>query len=246
MKIMRISEHIWKCQVWLLIPISIWIVRSNRGLTLVDAGIPWMAGGLLKQIERMELPLERILLTHGHSDHVGGIKRIRQQFPVPVYAHSLEIPYMEGKHPYLRRSKAETTVEPGLAQPLDAWVDEVDPLNRASSSDAGPFSPIGSSILEPTMLKTVEGLTPYLTPGHSPGHVVYYHEADGILLAGDLFTSSKGKLKPPMAMFTGDMQQALESSKVIELLKPKVVSVCHGGEVLKPYEQYGNYIETVK
>jgi glyoxylase-like metal-dependent hydrolase (beta-lactamase superfamily II) len=67
--------------------------------------------------------------------------------------------------------------------------------------------------------------------------VVYYHEADQVLLAGDLFTSRGGKLRPPMAMFTADMAQALRSGEIVQRLRPKRVEVCHGGPVLSPAEQ---------
>ncbi|SFL65417.1 Glyoxylase, beta-lactamase superfamily II [Paenibacillus sp. 1_12] len=248
MKIVQISEHIWACKIWLIIPITVWIVKSESGLSLVDAGIPLMAGGLLKQMERMDAPLERILLTHGHSDHVGSIKKIRQHFPVPVYAHADEIPYMEGKLPYLRRSKAEASVEIGLAQPLAAsCVDMFSPdFEQARESNTGQKVFTGSGAPNICTMDIVGGLTPYLTPGHSPGHIAYYHQEDNVLLAGDLFTAGRGKLKKPMAMFTGDMQQAIESSSIIEQLKPKIVSVCHGGEVNSPYEQYESFRRAFK
>jgi len=200
MKIVQISEHVWKCSQWIIIPMSAWLVQSERGLTLVDAGIPLMAGPLLKQIERMGLPLEQIVLTHGHSDHVGSLNKIVERYPVPVYVHEAEIPYMEGRQPYPRRKKAEQTVRPGLVRALD-------------------------------MASQPGGLTPYATPGHSPGHVAYYHEQDGVLLAGDLFTSKRGQLHRPMPMFTADMKQAVGSGALVEQVRPKLVSVCHGGEV---------------
>ncbi|MDF2958417.1 MAG: fold metallo-hydrolase [Paenibacillus sp.] len=209
MKITQISEHIWKCRMWMIIPVNVWIVRSDRGLTLVDAGIPWMAGGLLKQLEALKLPLEQIVLTHGHSDHTGSIKRVRETYPVPVYVHQSEIACMEGQVPYPGRKKAQVSIEPGIARPLD-------------------MQPIG-------------GLVPYWTPGHSPGHVAYYHEQDQVLLAGDLFTSKRGQLKRPMAMFTANMEEAVESGAIVEKLKPKLVSICHGGDVAQPHEQYEAY-----
>jgi glyoxylase-like metal-dependent hydrolase (beta-lactamase superfamily II) len=239
MKIVRISEHIWACKIWLVIPITVWIVKSEQGLSLVDTGISLMAGSLLKQMQQMDAPLERILLTHGHSDHVGSIKKIRQQLHVPVFAHAEEIPYMEGKLPYPRRSKAEASVEIGLAQPLAVSSKSTASSQSEQVSDSRTRQEARSGDMD--ALDIVGGLTPYLTPGHSPGHVAYYHQEDNVLLAGDLFTANRGKLKKPMAMFTGDMQQAIESSSIIEQLKPKVISVCHGGEVYSPYEQYESF-----
>ena len=92
-------------------------------------------------------------------------------------------------------------------------------------------------------LKAIAGLTPYLTPGHSPGHVVYYHEQDQVLLAGDLFTSKKGELHQPMSMFTADMAEAVRSSSIVEKLKPKRLEVCHGNSVLHPADQLEEYMQ---
>ena len=58
---------------------------------------------------------------------------------------------------------------------------------------------------------TYGGLIPYHTPGHSPGHVVFYHPDDQILLAGDLFTAFSGKLRRPIAKFTPDMEESLRA-----------------------------------
>lgn len=220
MKVKKVSEHIWSVKTWMLIPIHVWLVADEEGLTLVDAGMPMMAKGILKYMNQLEAgPLRRILLTHGHSDHVGALKSILSETNVPIYAHEIEIPYMEGELIYPRRKKAEHNVAKGIVQPLQ--VDE----------QGG--------------LKAIAGLTPYLTPGHSPGHVVYYHEQDQVLLAGDLFTSKKGKLHQPMSMFTADMAEAVRSSSIVEKLKPKRLEVCHGNPVLHPADHLEEYMQKV-
>lgn len=221
MKVKKVSEHIWSLKTWMIIPIHVWIVVDEDGVTLVDAGIPMMAKGILKYLNQLEAgPLKRIVLTHGHSDHVGAIKTILTETKVPVYAHPIEIPYMEGDLLYPRRKKLEQNVEKKITQPLQA-----DEQGR---------------------LKSIAGLTPYLTPGHSPGHVVYYHEQDQVLLAGDLFTSKNGKLHQPMSLFTADMAEAVRSSSIVEQLKPKRLEVCHGSSVLKPADQLQEYIQKMK
>ncbi len=93
-------------------------------------------------------------------------------------------------------------------------------------------------------LQSIGGLTPYLTPGHSPGHVVYYHEQDQVLLVGDLFTAKKGILRKPMAKFTGDMEEAIRSSAIVSQLKPLRLEVCHGTSVLQPANQLDTYLKS--
>lgn len=218
MKIEKISEHIWTLKSWMGFTIQVWLVADDKGLTLIDAGVSSMAKGILKAINETQAgPLQRIVLTHGHGDHVGAIKTILREEEVPVFAHSIEIPYLEGKLPYPRRKKAFEALAVSITQPL-------------SEDSEGRFQSIG-------------GLTPYFTPGHSPGHVAFYHEEDQVLLAGDLFTSKKGKLKNPMPMFTADMNEALKSSEILRLLKPKRLEICHGSAVLDPAEQLDEYLE---
>jgi glyoxylase-like metal-dependent hydrolase (beta-lactamase superfamily II) len=122
---------------------------------------------------------------------------------------------MEGEIPYPRRKKAVASVPKHLTEAI--------PMH------------------ENGQLHSFNGLVPYFTPGHSPGHVVYYHEKDGVLLAGDLFTSKKGQLKKPMPMFTADMNEAIKSSDIVKKLNPKHLEVCHGEPVFHPADQIEAY-----
>lgn len=218
MKLTQISPHIYKLEKWMGLTFSAWLVQQDDAVIIVDTGIFSMADELWQQANKLGTPTS-ILLTHGHSDHVGGIKSLLAKKTLPVFVHGDEIKYMEGKEPYPRRKQKEYLVEPGLAQPLQV--------------DSGRLAKYGP-------------LTPYHTPGHSPGHVIYYHEDDDVVIGGDLFTSRFGKLTAPMAMFTGDMAQAIESSIIIETLQPKLVSICHSPDVKEPALQLSRYMKKYK
>ncbi|MDQ0062614.1 MBL fold metallo-hydrolase [Paenibacillus harenae] len=214
MKATQISKHIWSLKTWILIPVTVWVVVEEDGVTLIDTGIPTMAKGIMTFIERLQAgPLKRIILTHGHSDHVGSLKAILRKYNVPVFAHRKEIPYIEGELPYSGK-KLMTTLQKGTTHALP-------------ENEQGQLQPIG-------------GLTPYFTPGHSPGHVAYYQEQDQVLLAGDLFSSKKGKLRKPL--FTPDMSEVLQSSTIVSKLLPARLEVCHGSSVSQPADQLDAYI----
>ncbi|SDN60612.1 MBL fold metallo-hydrolase [Alkalicoccus daliensis] len=218
MQVKQVSENVWKLSVWMGITISVWLVKEEDGVTLVDCGIPSMGTGILKEIEALELgPLHRILLTHGHSDHTGALEKLRTEASVTVFAHEKEIPYMEGKKPYPGRSKATAVAKRGTVKPL--------------KEESDTFTAVGS-------------LQPYYTPGHSPGHMVYYHEQDNVLIGGDLFTSFKNeKLRRPIPMFTANMGEAIKSGAIVKQLEPEILSLCHGTEIPKPHTQYDEYKE---
>ena len=215
MKILKISPHIYKVEAWLFMKVSAWIVTVDDGVYIIDTGMSFMGKRILNEAEKLGT-LKGILLTHGHSDHVGGLKKILEIKKVPVFAHEADIPYMEGKEPFPGRKKVEFLVKPGLVQPLKMTNGNLD--NMAA-------------------------LIPIHTPGHSPGHVVYYHKEDRVLIGGDLFTSKNGQLQKPMAMFTSDMEEAIKSGRrVIEEMKPDIVSICHGNDVKEPHKQIENYL----
>lgn len=209
-----ISEHVWRIP-FPIIPMNVWLVREQEGLVLVDAGLPFMAGRILAVIEQLKMPLRAILLTHGHPDHVGSINKIRRRFSVPVYAHAEEIPYLSGSLPYYRKKTSKQVLPASELTPL--------PIDTEQS------------------LTAVHGLEPHFTPGHSPGHVAYFHRKDGVLMAGDLFTTRKKILRRPAPMYTPDMKQAIMSGEIVKKLKPQIVTLCHGEDISDAHEQFDVY-----
>ncbi|GGN90860.1 MBL fold metallo-hydrolase [Saccharibacillus kuerlensis] len=222
MAVKVITDSIKSISVWMGISIHVWIVAEEDGVTLVDTGLSFMTSSILKEIDRMNAgPLKRILLTHGHSDHVGGLKKLLRTHDVPVYMHAKEIPYAEGDLAYPGKERAYAHVEKGLLQPL--------PVTAGKNGE----------------LAAIGALIPYFTPGHSPGHTVYYHDKERVLLAGDMLNAKSGRIIP--ARFTPDPEMAMRSgSDILRRLDPERMEVCHGGTVFRPAGQLDDLEEGLK
>ncbi len=83
--------------------------------------------------------------------------------------------------------------------------------------------------------------TYYLTPGHAPGHVIYYHNKDDVLICGDLFISNSKSLHPPVNKFTYDMTQNINNGSIIDKIKPKLITTSHGDDIVYSEETYSIY-----
>lgn len=76
--------------------INTYLVPEKDGLTLIDTGMPTLAPGLLKKVRQIGKPIRRILLTHGHDDHVMGLDLIRKEFPeAEVLMHAADEHYLK-------------------------------------------------------------------------------------------------------------------------------------------------------
>ena len=202
---------------------------KDNGWTLVDSGMPRSAKAIIKEAEQRFGPHTRpdaILLTHGHFDHVGAIIELIAHWDVPVYAHPLEIPFLTGEQDY---PKPDSTVGGGL-------VARMSPLFPNDAISLGHY-------IKPL---PEDGSVPNLpdwqwlhTPGHSPGHVSFYRNADRVLIAGDAFVTVKQEslykvliqekeLSGPPKYLTTDWDEAWASVKILEALRPEIAVTGHG------------------
>jgi glyoxylase-like metal-dependent hydrolase (beta-lactamase superfamily II) len=142
---------------------------SSRRAVVVDPGGD--VDDILAAIATHGLTVERILLTHGHIDHVGGTAELAGRMGVPA------IP-VEGP------------------QRADAfWMDQLPEQCRMFGFPATPaLSP--DRWLDDGDTVAVGGLTLDVihTPGHTPGHVCFIHTPSRLAVVGDvLFAGSIGR-----------------------------------------------------
>ena len=202
---------------------------GDRGWVLVDAGLSLSRGAIVAAASAAFGPGARpaaIVLTHGHFDHVGSLEALAERWDTPVFAHPLELPFLTGRADY-------PPPDPGAGGGAMTWLS---PLYSRRGVDLGrrvrPLPADGTVPLLP-------GWRWVHTPGHCPGHVSFFRDADRTLVAGDAFVTTKQEsffaalLKPeavhgPPAYFTTDWSQARESVRALAALRPEVAATGHG------------------
>lgn len=162
---------------YLVIPVTpyqqncslVWCETQGKA-ALVDPGGDM--DRLMAVVARQGVNLEKILLTHGHLDHVGAAGRLSDELGLPIIG-----PHQQDA--FLFESLAEQARMFGFPATQaflpDQW------LNDGDRVDIGKVS-----------------LSVIHCPGHTPGHVVFVNEADRLAFVGDvLFNGSVGRTDFP-------------------------------------------------
>lgn len=72
-----------------------YLVPEREELTLIDTGLPPLLPAILRTVKFYQRPIRRILLTHGHGDHVRNLDSLRSLFPqAEVMMHALDVHYL--------------------------------------------------------------------------------------------------------------------------------------------------------
>ncbi|HET6885316.1 MAG TPA: MBL fold metallo-hydrolase [Rubrobacteraceae bacterium] len=146
---------------------------------LIDPGDE--AARIALAVERTNLEIGWIIITHAHIDHVGAVAALVDEYACPVLMHAEAEP-MLGQLPT-------------QAMMMGLRFGKVPAVDRHIEDD---------EVLEVGGLE----LKALYTPGHAPGHLAFYLESEGLVLSGDaLFAGGVGRTD----LFGGDMKLLLRS-----------------------------------
>ena len=210
MKTVRLTENL--IQLTRFRFVNAYLVREEDGFTLVDTMLSGRAGELIAAARLAGGDVKRIVLTHGHGDHVGSLDALKDALGVDVHMPELDARIHAGEKPYEGKLRG--------GWPKLATVPDV----RLSAGDR-----IGS-------LETVA------SPGHTPGHVSFLDTRDRALIAGDALATLGGVSTPeklhwrfPLVWFaTWDRAKAGESARALRQLDPSLLACGHGKVVTAP------------
>jgi glyoxylase-like metal-dependent hydrolase (beta-lactamase superfamily II) len=203
--------------------------ETSGSYALVDTGLPWSASAVRKMAQEIIGANGRpsaIILTHGHFDHAGSVKALAEFWNVPVYAHTLELPYLTGKSSY---APPDSSVGGGAMSSLafllpKGPIDITDYVHKLPDDNTIPGFPDWKYIH---------------TPGHTAGHISLFREKDKVLIAGDAFATTKVEsliyalsglpsLSGPPKFLTPNWTAAKVSVMKLAALDPEIVTAGHG------------------
>ena len=159
---------------------SVLVCERTGRAAIVDPGgdVDRIAAAL----EEMGASAEKILLTHGHIDHCGGTVELAKRLSIPVEGPQREDAFWIDQLPQQGRMFG---FPPLAAFTPDRWLEGGDTVTFGE-----------------------EEMEVRFCPGHTPGHVIFFHRAARVAFVGDvLFAGSIGRTDFPR----GDMDTLLDS-----------------------------------
>lgn len=209
--------------------VNVYLLEEAGEITIIDAGAPGQWQELLAELAAMGRSLadvRAVVLTHGHSDHIGFAERARRELAVPVRVHEADRDLATGTAPVARdRETRGPRPRPGallgfLAYAVRKGLLRVPPVREVATYGDGATLDVPGS---PRVI---------LVPGHTPGSAALHVPARDAIFVGDAFatrsalTGVRGPLTVPQ--FNADTRQALASLDRLVELEARLALPGHG------------------
>ena len=198
---------------------------AGKTLTLIDTGMPGDGAEVLKTITalgRNPAEVSHILITHGHTDHIGSLAFLKKATGAKVIAGAPDADYIQGKKKpwHMAREGFGGKLFKIILFFAETFVFTLEPAAVDQACGGGE------------VIDCNGGITVIATPGHSPGSLSYYLPDKRILFTGDALSGEPEAKLPPRAG-CADYQQALASVKKLAALPLEICCFGHGRPVTR-------------
>jgi len=151
----------------------LWCEETGRA-AVVDPGGD--VSRILRAVEEIGATLEKILVTHGHIDHVGAVAELAERLSLPIEGPQRADQFWIDGLPQQSKMFGFPNVR---AFTPDRWLEQGDTVR---------FGNVEMAVLH--------------CPGHTPGHIVFFHAPSRLAIVGDvLFQGSVGRTDLPQGDF---------------------------------------------
>lgn len=164
-----------------------YIDEVSRAGYIIDPGA--QAGLILDFVRRNGWKIEKILLTHGHFDHMGAAELLREKLVAPIYIYPSDARYLTDSYLNLSANSGEPVTVPHYEELHNGEIIRL-------KENSGFY------------LKVIH------TPGHTPGSVTYYSPVEHAAFVGDTLYEHG----PGLTQFPGGNRRELEESIVNKIL----------------------------
>lgn len=164
-----------------------YIDEVSRAGFIIDPGA--QAALILDAVRRNGWKIERILLTHGHFDHMGAAELLREKLVAPIYIYRADAHYLTDTYLNLSAGSGEPITVPHYEELYDGETIRL-------KENSGFY------------LKVIH------TPGHTPGSVTYYSPNERAAFVGDTLYEHG----PGLTQFPGGNSRELEASIINKIL----------------------------
>ncbi|HKP54034.1 MAG TPA: MBL fold metallo-hydrolase [Chloroflexia bacterium] len=199
----------------------VYLIEDGDGLTIIDTSLPFAPKRIIKQLQEMgraPSDVKRIIITHSHPDHVGGLPELARATGAEVWASEGEAAVIRGEMPVPR--------PPVRSVP---WPQRI--LRFILPPAKMKPGKVHRILKDGETLEVMGGLQVISTPGHAPDHLSFWQPERRILFAGDTMMYLFGRLDPLFRVVTVDMPENMRSVRKLAALEPQTILCGHGAPI---------------